>query len=99
VFDSTSRYSTVATVTIQVTGDDGLPHSIRYVDRRFIPQTSGTTLVEHAVGDGERLDVITARYLSDATQFWRICDANDVVRPEDLTDQPGTVIRIALPGM
>lgn len=98
MFDSTSRYSTVATVTMQVSGD-GLPRIIRYVDRRFIPQTSGITLVEHAVGDGERLDVITARYLSDPTQFWRVCDVNNVMRPEDLTDRPGTVIRITLPGM
>ena len=33
---------------------------------------------------GDRLDQIAARFLSDATQFWRICDANGAVVPDAL---------------
>ncbi len=34
---------------------------------------------------GDRLDQIAARFLSDATQFWRICDANGAVAPDALS--------------
>lgn len=30
----------------------------------------------------DRLDQIAARFLSDATQFWHICDANAAVVPD-----------------
>lgn len=35
-------------------------------------------------GAGDRLDQISARFLADATQFWRICDANGAVVPDAL---------------
>jgi len=37
---------------------------------------------------GQRLDLVAARYLADATTFWRLCDANDAVVPDALTEQP-----------
>jgi nucleoid-associated protein YgaU len=48
----------------------------------------------HTVRQGERLDTLAAQFLGDPTQFWRICDANDVLRPQDLTAVPGSVLRI-----
>jgi hypothetical protein len=33
---------------------------------------------------GERLDHISARFLADATAFWRVCDANGAVSPDAL---------------
>ncbi|RPI88962.1 MAG: LysM domain-containing protein, partial [Planctomycetaceae bacterium] len=51
----------------------------------------------HLVTEGDRLDNITARYLGDPTQFWRVCDANLVLLPDELSDEPGESIRIALP--
>ena len=33
---------------------------------------------------GDRLDQIAGRYLSDGTQFWRICDANGAMVPDAL---------------
>jgi nucleoid-associated protein YgaU len=75
-----------------------LPREIRFVKRRFIPSPNGTTtLLEHTVTQGERLDNITVRYLGDPTQFWRICDANNVLQPNELTDNIGRRIKIALP--
>ncbi len=86
------------TASMTVTDADGTSREIRYLRRRFVPSSGGvTTLVEHTVAQGERLDNITARYLGDPTQFWRVCDANTVLRPEELTEQVGRVIRIALP--
>ena len=46
---------------------------------------------------GDRLDNITARYLGDPLQFWRVCDANRAMRPEALTEEPGRRLRITLP--
>ena len=42
------------------------------------------TLGYHRRNSGERLDHISARFLMDATQFWRLCDANGVFSPDAL---------------
>jgi len=98
MFDKTSRYYTIGVATMTMLDSDGLPRELRYVRRRFIPPGAGlTTLVEHTVTQGERLDNITARYVGDPTQFWRICDANNVLQPNELTDAVGNAIKIALP--
>ena len=100
MFEPTSRYYKVETASVTVTAGDGDLREVRYLRRRFIPSPEGmTTLVEHRVAQGERLDNITARYLGDPTQFWRVADANNVLRPEELTEEIGAVIKIALPNM
>jgi hypothetical protein len=101
MFDPTSRYATIdQSATLTVAGPGGEPRQIRYVRRRFLPPPdAGTTLVEHIVTQGDRVDNVTARYLGDPTQFWRICDANRVLRPNELTDEIGRIIRIAIPGL
>jgi hypothetical protein len=98
MFDPTSRYYTIETSTTTIITGDSDVREVRYVKRRFIPSSEGmTTLVEHKVAQGERLDNITARYLGDPTQFWRVADANNVLRPEELTEEIGALIKIALP--
>ena len=51
---------------------------------------------------GDRLDNITAEYLGDPEQFWRICDANATLHPAEL-EEVGRRLRITLsegiPGM
>ena len=96
MFDKSSRYFTLETTTMTVSDPDGGTREVRYVRRRIIPPSENlTTLLEHTVAQGERLDNITARYLGDPTQFWRVCDANDVLQPEEL-EETGRVIEIAL---
>ncbi len=98
MFDKTSRYYNLDIASMTVLDSDGLPREMRYVRRRRIPPSAGlTTLVEHTVVQGDRLDNITTRYLGDPTQFWRVCDANNVLQPTKLTDEIGNVIEIALP--
>lgn len=93
-FPITSRYYAIPTA--QWTGPDGTP--VTYVLRRFVPPANRfDLLVEHTVTEGERLDNITAGYLNDPEQFWRICDGNNAMDPNDLTQTPGTIIRITLP--
>jgi hypothetical protein len=98
VFDPTSRYAGVETATLTRVDADGQQRVIAYKRRRFVPPAGDTaTLVEHRFAQGERLDTITARYFGDPTQFWQICDANEVLRPSELTDEVGRPIRIAMP--
>jgi hypothetical protein len=95
-FEPSSRYSDVGTTTRTVTDAEGRERILRYKRRRIIPpQDDLPTLAEHRVAEGERLDNITARYAGDPTLFWRLCDANAVLRPEEL-EAVGRIIRIAM---
>ena len=42
------------------------------------------------------LELGTARYLGDPEQFWRLCDANAALRPDELMEV-GRWLRITLP--
>jgi hypothetical protein len=97
MFDPKSRYAKLDTATLTVVAADGVATQIRYVKRRFLPAGPGQVLAEYQVTSGDRLDNITARYLGDPLQYWRICDANNVLRPEELTENIGGSIEITLP--
>jgi hypothetical protein len=93
LFPPTSRYHGIETATLERGG-----RTVAYLRRRFVPPPERfSALEEHVVADGERPDTIAARHLGDPEQFWRLCDANGVRRPDELTARPGAVVRIALP--
>lgn len=90
----TSRYYEVGTA-IHV---DRAGREVVYLRRRFLPPPEQfVTLHEHTVIEGQRTDQIAAQHLSDPEQFWRLCDANGVLHPEELTDTVGQRVRITLP--
>ena len=92
-FSPTSRYYSVATSTYRM--PDG--RTVTYLLRRFVPAPSSfATLTTHQVMQGERLDRLTYSYLGDPLQFWRVADANGVLRPDEL-ETPGRTVRITLP--
>src|SRR6266568_2915055 len=94
MFPVTSRYYSTETATLETI--DG--RTLIYLRRRFLPDSARSVpLAEHLVTEGERLDNITARYLGDPEQFWRVCDANNAMRPEELTAEIGRRLRIPLP--
>jgi nucleoid-associated protein YgaU len=98
MIDPRSRYAAIGTGTLTVLGSDGTAREVRYLLRRFIPPGDAQpTVLEHAVEQGDRLDNIAARTLGDATDFWRICDANHALDPDELTDEIGRRVKIALP--
>lgn len=93
-FPVTSRYHGVETAKLE--GEDG--KTVVYLRRRFVPSPERFELLqEHTVTQGDRLDNITARYLGDPEAFWRICDANGAMRPDELTETIGRRLRITLP--
>lgn len=94
LFPVTSRYYGLG--ISQLTMPDGT--TVSYVKRRFIPPPGNyATLSEHQVVEGDRPDNLAARYLGDPEQYWRLCDANGVMQPEELTATVGSVVRITLP--
>jgi hypothetical protein len=95
-FEPNSRYAHVEVARRTVTDRHGDERVIAYVRRRRIPSYEDQpSLAEHRVVEGDRLDNVTARYIGDPTQFWRLCDANLVLRPEEL-EVVGRVVRVAM---
>jgi hypothetical protein len=76
---------------------------VRYTRRRLLPplpEEDGVHdgLVPHTVSEGERPDLLAHRYLGAPDQWWRIADANPVLDPHELTDEPGRTVDVPLPG-
>ena len=93
LFPITSRYHGIEAKTLET--PDG--KTIVYLRRRFLPSAERFALLqEHTVTEGDRLDNVSARYLGDPEQFWRICDANNAMHPDDLMEI-GRRLRITLP--
>jgi hypothetical protein len=94
MFEPTSRYYQLE--ERELTTAEG--QVIKYKRRRRVPPgESMPLLAEVTVNQEDRLDLITARTLGDPEQFWRICDANNVLDPLALVETLGRPIRIPLP--
>ncbi len=94
MFTATSRYYGIEKAVFKT----GEGKEIAYLRRRFLPLPEGLLAIgEHTVAQDERLDNITARYLIDPEQFWRLCDANNAMHPEELTESIGRRLIIPLP--
>ncbi len=73
-----SRYQNTGTYTI--TKPDGSVISAARLPLPAQPPLQGF----HRRQQGERLDLIAARYLNDATTFWQLCNASDALSPDAL---------------
>jgi hypothetical protein len=78
MFFKGSRYEKVETTQIK----DSTGRVMVYKKIRFIPDTAGVT--GYSVSQGERMDQIANLSFRDPQRFWRICDANDAMWPDDL---------------
>lgn len=94
MFPATSRYASIETARfVNLDGSE-----IVYLRRRFLPDLRTIiVLTEHGVTDGDRLDNVTAQYLGDPEQFWRLGDANQAMQAEELTTEIGRRLHIPLP--
>lgn len=78
MFFSGSRYANLS--PYPVTLSDG---TVVQAIRTPLPMAAAV-LGFHRRTQGQRLDHLAARYLADATAFWRLCDANSAVVPDAL---------------
>lgn len=95
-FPTDSRY--YGSRTLSYVAPNG--QTITYLVRRFVPAPGApnfATVARHTVRQGDRLDLIAAKYLGDPLMFWLICDANGAIRPNELVETPGTVLNITMP--
>jgi len=93
-FPPNSRYHGVAVARLEQKNRE----PIAYLKHRFVPLPENFSVVqEYTVVQGDRVDNLAARYLGDPELYWRLCDANGAVRPDELTETPGTTIAITLP--
>ena len=58
------------------------------------PHPEQSLLGIHVRKEGERLDHLATRYLSDPAGYWRIAERNDVLLPEALSE----ALEIEIPG-
>lgn len=94
LFPPASRYHGLETAKLERA--DG--EIVVYLRRRFVPPPERFALLqEHTVVQGDRADNLADKYLGDPEQFWRICDANGVLRLDELTERIGKRLRITLP--
>jgi hypothetical protein len=88
MFDPKSRYVNLAQYTVM----DQRGRMVSVVPTP--PHPNQTLLGYHILRQGERLDHLASRYLSDPAGYWRIAERNDVMLAEDLTERR----EIAIPG-
>ena len=86
MFGPNSRYFTLE--TMKRTSPNG--KEVVFISRRIVPQPERfSLLVDHLVTHGERPDLLAFAHLGDPEQYWRICDANRAMHPDELTATVG----------
>jgi hypothetical protein len=87
MFDLKSRYAKLT--TYRLTDRRG-----RTVNVVPVPDPPNDVLLGyHVLRQGQRLDHLAANYLKDPAGYWRICELNDAMLPEALSE----VREIAIP--
>lgn len=81
MFDQKSRYAKSKTYTVK----DRRGREVAVVPVPSPP--SQEQLGIHLLRQGQRLDHLAAEYLDNPAGFWRICEMNDVMLAETLTEQ------------
>jgi len=95
-FPTDSRYYGYS--TLSYTASNG--QSFTYLARRFVPQPGApnfSIVATHTIKQGDRLDLLAAKYLGDPLLFWLLCDANGVIQPDKLVKTPGAILNITMP--
>jgi hypothetical protein len=90
MFFKGSRYENVETNIIK----DSKGREIRYKKVRFMPEIDAP--MGHIVLQGDRLDNLAHQFFDDPQLFWKICDANMAMWPDDLVGVVGKIVLIPL---
>jgi nucleoid-associated protein YgaU len=86
-----SRYENVAEAINAGPGG----RQISYKRLRLIPLPPAFQV--YRVTAGDRLDLVAFHFYQDPEQYWRICDANRALLPEDLMREAGRRLSIPQP--
>jgi len=79
-FDAKSRYANLETYAIV----DARGRVVTVVP---VPDAPAQPLLGyHLRKQGERIDHLASAYLADAAGYWRICELDDVMLPESLSE-------------
>ncbi|MCD4724442.1 MAG: hypothetical protein K8R63_06320 [Bacteroidales bacterium] len=80
MFDSKSRYHKLETYVVT-------DHRGRSVNVVPVPSPPGDTMLGiHKMRQGQKIDHLAQKYLENPAGYWRICEINDVMLPESLTE-------------
>lgn len=88
MFFKGSRYEKVPEGTYR----DASGRDVRYKRTRFLPEDRPTRQ-GHRVMAHERVDHIAWQHFRDPGQFWRLCDANRALWPDDVLEE-AAIIRV-----
>lgn len=80
MFDPKSRYAKVETYVVT----DARGREVTVVATP--PPPEQVQLGIHSLKQGERPDLLAAKYLNDPAGYWRIAEQNNVMLPEALTE-------------
>jgi hypothetical protein len=86
MFDDKSRYKNLQ--PYEVTDSRGRRITVVPVP----PSPNQDPLGRHLVQQGQRLDHLAQKYLEDAAGYWRICEINEVLLPDDLAEAREIII-------
>jgi hypothetical protein len=95
-----SRYDGLATARHSVPDGAGGTREVAYLLQRVPRDPSAVTPLQvHRVRADDRADLLADRYLGDSQAWWRICDDNAALDPDELVgpDNDGGVIVIGVP--
>jgi len=81
LYEKNSRYMKYAEV-VEISDDQG--RVVERVSRAKRPTQH--LLGEHIRREGQRLDHLANYYLGDANGYWRICEINDAMLPDQLAE-------------
>jgi|SoiMethySBSTD1v2_1073268.scaffolds.fasta_scaffold2707313_2 hypothetical protein len=78
MFFNGSRYQKMSTY-------DTMDAQGRAVKAVVLPlPTQPRVAAEYVLRERQRLDLLAAQFLENATAFWRLCDVNNVMHPDEL---------------
>ncbi len=93
----TSRYAHLETAWHEL--PDG--RRVAYLRRRLLPNPADIPAMGRVgLQRGERVDLLAARVLGEGQQFWRLLDANGLMRSDELIvngDDPPPTITVPMP--
>jgi hypothetical protein len=86
MFDDKSRYKNLQAYEVK----DRRGRNVTFVG--IPPAPDQAPMGRHLMKQGQRLDHLAKQYLDDPAGYWRICEINGVMLPEELSENREIII-------